>query len=297
MFPNHLSATHQRAVKRFHTTMPHSEVHVTTRDGIILYQQCWLPESACRAVVVVVHGFNEHSGRYARLAADLNRQGYAVYAIDLRGHGKSKGPRAWIASFDEYLDDVRILLDRVAHEQPGKAVFLFGHSMGGLIVARMAIIRPPKVNGLIFSGPAILIDEGVFPVLRHLASFLSMVWPRLRLIRLGCQFISRDPQVVEDFKNDPVVFHGRFPVRTGAEIIRTANLVQHRMEKIGLPFLVMHGTGDRAADPDGSRQLYDKASSSDKTLRLYDGLYHEVFSEPEREQAVSDLLDWLNARA
>ena len=126
--------------------MPHSEGRISSRDGISLYQQCWLPESACRAVVVVIHGFNEHSGRYARLAADLNNQGYAVYSIDLRGHGKSEGPRAWIASFDEFLDDVQILLDRVAQQQPGKPVFLFGHSMGGLIVAWLAITRAPPAT-------------------------------------------------------------------------------------------------------------------------------------------------------
>jgi acylglycerol lipase len=276
--------------------MQHLDARFLSCDGLSLYQQCWLPESDCRAIVVVIHGINEHSGRYAHLAADLNRHNFALYGMDLRGHGKSDGPRAWIDSFDDFLDDVEVFLDQVRQQQPGKPIFLLGHSMGGIIVAWLAITLPPKVQGLIFSGPAILVGGKVFPVLRRLASFFSLIWPSLRLVRMGCQFISRDPQVIDDFKNDPLVFHGRFPVRTGAEILHAAKLVQQRMEEIRLPFLVMHGTGDIVADSDGSRQLYDRASSTDKTIHLYEGLYHEIFSEPEREQVISDLLAWLNAR-
>jgi len=276
--------------------MLHDEEHFSSRDGLNLYRQCWLPVFDCRAAVVVIHGINEHSGRYARLAADLNRQGYAVYAMDLRGHAKSDGERAWIESFDEFLDDVEMLLDRVANDQPGKPIFLLGHSMGGLIVARLAITRPPKVRGLILSGPAILVGGKVFPILRRLAAFFSRIWPKLRLVRMGCRFISRDPKVIEDFKNDPLAFHGRFPVRTGAEILRVAKSVQHNLEEIRLPILVMHGSGDIVADAAGSRLLYARASSADKTLHLYDGLYHEIFNEPERERVINDLLAWLNAR-
>jgi acylglycerol lipase len=276
--------------------MTHSENYFLGHDRLNLYRQCWLPESDCRGVLIIVHGFNEHSGRYARLAVDLNRQGYAVYSMDLRGHGKSDGPHAWIASFDEFLDDIEILIEHVMREQPGKPVFLFGHSLGGLIVAWMAITRPPQVRGLVFSGAGIVVGEKVFPILRRIAPFMSSIWPRLRLVRMGCRYISRDPRVVEDFKNDPLVFHGRFPVRTGAEILRVAKQVQHRWEEIRLPLLVMHGTDDFAADPEGSRRLHAQASSIDKTLRLYDGLYHEILSEPERDQVVKDLIDWLNAR-
>ncbi|HEY4760145.1 MAG TPA: lysophospholipase [Thermoguttaceae bacterium] len=276
--------------------MSHLEERFLGRDGLSLYQQCWLPESDCRALVIIVHGLHEHSGRYARLAADLNRSAYAVYSMDLRGHGRSAGRRAWIVSFDEFLDDAEILINRVAQRQPGKPIFLLGHSMGGLILAWLAINKPPKVKGLIFSGPAILVGGKVFPILRHFAAFFSRIWPGLSLFRLGCRFISRDPQVVEDFKRDPLVFHGAFPIRTGAEILHAAKLIQGRLPEIHLPILVMHGAGDVVADPKGAQQLYAQASSTDKTLRLYDGLYHEIFSEPERAQVVSDLLEWLNAR-
>ena len=264
--------------------MPHHEDRFSARDGLGLYEQCWLPEREPGAAVVVVHGINEHGGRYARLAEDLNRRGYAVYTMDLRGHGRSDGDRALVRAFDEYLDDVEVLLERVAARQPGKPVFLFGHSMGGTVVALLGIMRPPKVRGLILSAPAVLIAGGVFPVLRRLASLASMVWPTLRLVRLGCRFISRDPAVVEAFKNDPLVFHGRFPVRTGAEILRAAKCVQTGANRLALPLLILHGAGDFVTDPQGSRLLVARAGSADKTLRLYPGLYHEVFSEPEREQ-------------
>jgi acylglycerol lipase len=275
--------------------MSHKETRFSARDGLSLYEQCWLPEGPIKAVLVMVHGVNEHSGRYARLAGDLNRNGYAVYMMDLRGHGRSDGARVMVRSFDDYLSDVEVLLERVAEREPGKPLFLFGHSMGGAIVTLLAITRPPKVRGLILSSPALLIAGGVFPVLRKLASFFSAVWPSLRLVGIGCRFISHDQAVVEAFRADPLVYHGKMPVRTGAEILRTADLIQKQMESIQLPLLIIHGTGDYVTDPNGSRQLYARAKSEDKTMQLYPGLYHEVFSEPEREQAVTDLLAWLDA--
>lgn len=274
--------------------MPHHEDRFTTRDGLSLYEQCWLPEEEPRAAVVVVHGVFEHSGRYTQLADDLNRRGYAVYAMDLRGHGRSEGDRAMIRSFDLYLDDVELFLERVTARQTGKPVFLLGHSMGGAVAALLGITRPPKIRGLILSAPAVSVASGVFPLLRRLAWLASIVWPTLRVTRLGCRFISRDPAVVEDFRNDPLVFHDRFPVRTGAEILRAAKRIQTDAERITLPMLIMHGTGDYVTDPQGSRMLVARAHSTDKTLRLYSGLYHEIFSEPERQQVLDDLLAWLD---
>ncbi len=276
--------------------MSHHEDRFTTRDGLSLFEQWWLPDGEPAAAVVVVHGINEHSGRYARLAGDLNRHGYAVYAMDLRGHGRSEGQRVWVRSFDEYLDDVEILLERVAGRQPGRRLFLLGHSLGGGIVLLLGILRPPKVRGLVVSGPSVVIGGKVFPVLRRLAPWVSAVWPTLRLARLGYWYISRDRTVVEAFKNDPLVFHGRFPVRTGDEILRAAERIQRGMGQLQLPLLILHGTKDFSTDPEGSRLLAAHAGSADKTLHLYDGLYHEVFSEPEREQVVADLLAWLDAR-
>jgi acylglycerol lipase len=274
--------------------MTHHEDRFAARDGIGLHEQWWLPKAEAVASVVIVHGINEHGGRYARLAEDLNRRGYAVYVMDLRGHGRSEGDRAMIWEFDQYLNDVEVLLERVAARQPGKPLFLFGHSMGGAIVALLAITRSPKVQGIVLSAPAVQIAGGVFPILRRLAALVSMLWPTLRVTRMGSRFISRDPAVVESFRNDPLVFHGRFPVRTGAEILRAAKRIQAGASRITLPLLVLHGTGDIVTDPRGSRLLVSRATSTSKTLQLYTGLYHEVLSEPEREQVLADLLEWLD---
>ncbi len=274
--------------------MSHHEDRFAARDGLSLYEQFWLPAGEPRATVVVIHGVTEHGGRYAKLAHDLNCRGYAVHTMDLRGHGRSDGDRILIRRFDEHLDDVELLLARVAERQAGKPLFLFGHSMGGAIVALLAATRQPQAQGLILSAPAVIVAGGVFPVLRRLAAVVSVVWPTLRLVHLGCGFLSRDPAVVEEFRNDPLVFHGGFPVRTAAEILRAAGRLQTAAGHLTLPLLVLHGTGDRVTDPRGSRLLVARAGSTDKTLRLYPGLYHELLSEPEREQVLADLLAWLD---
>jgi alpha-beta hydrolase superfamily lysophospholipase len=197
----------------------------------------------------------------------------------------------------------------VTEQEPGKPLFVFGYSMGGTIGLLWAIRRLAggdgqeagkmpalPVRGLIVVGPGIRIGPGVFPIMRRLVWLVSRVFPRLRLVRLRGGGISRDPLVVAGFQNDPLVFHGRIPVRTGAEILRAADRVTGELESVRLPLLILHGTVDRVCDCEGSRQLYLRAASTDKTLRLYDGLYHEILSEPERRQVLDDLLNWLDAR-
>ena len=276
--------------------MPHEASRFHSRDGLELYENRWLPEGDPAAVVVLVHGFMEHSGRYAEVAGALNRQGYAVYAPDLRGHGKSPGDRVFIHSFDQYVDDLETFLERVRARHAGRPFFLFGHSMGGSIVALLAITRRPDVRGVVLSAPAVQVGRQVFPILRRLAAMLSTVFPRMRLVRMGCNWLSRDPEVVADFRSDPLVFQDRFPVRTGAEILHAAQSIQDRMEALRHPLLLLHGTHDRVTDPEGSRRLYAGAGSTDKTLKLYEGLYHDLLHEPERQQVTADLLEWLAAR-
>lgn len=276
--------------------MPYHEAYFTTSDGIRLFQRRWLPDQDALAVVVVVHGFLEHSGRYADLAERLTSHGLAVYALDLRGHGKSDGPRAMVYSFDEYLRDVETLLQRAGEQQPGKPVFLFGHSMGGLIALWVAIRRQGELSGLITSGAAVRLGARAFPWLRRLAIVAGWLLPRVRLVRMGSGMLSRDPAVADDFRRDPLVFHGRFPLRTGAEIIRAGRALEPRLDELRLPLLILHGTGDVVTDPLGSREAHARARSSDKTLCLYEGLYHDVTHEPQREKVVADLVAWLDAR-
>jgi len=277
--------------------MPYHEDRFPAHDGLTLCEKTWLPEGEVRGVVVLVHGLFEHCGRYADTAGQLNLEGYAVSAMDLRGHGRSEGERAWIESFDEYLADLELLLERVCRRHPAGPVFLLGHSMGGAIAALLAIERRPKLDGLILSAAALSIGRGVFPFLRRLAGFVARVWPRLRLVRVRFLKVSRDPAVVEGFLNDPRVFHGRFPVRTGAEVLRAAERIRRRAEDFRLPVLILHGTGDCVTDVEGSRHLHAHASSGDKTLKLYEGLYHDLLHEPEKAQILGDVVAWLRARS
>jgi len=277
--------------------MVYQEAWFEAADGVRLRHRSWLPEEGEPAArIVFVHGFTEHSGRYEQMAEALCRRGYAVDAIDLRGHGGSQGCRAWVRSFDVYVDDVERFLARVRQANPGKPTFLLGHSMGGTIVTLLAIDRRAAVDGLILSAPLLKMPNHLFRALRYLALFASRLVPRLRITSLGARYVSRDPQVVAAFEADPLVFHGRFPVRTGAEILRALRRVRRRMEAVELPLLLLHGTGDMVTDPEGSRQLRARARSEDKTLRLYEGLYHDLFHEPEGEKVLADVLEWVGAR-
>lgn len=257
----------------------------------------WMPDHSPRAAVVLIHGVCEHGGRYRPLAEELTRHGYAVYAIDLRGHGRSEGQRILIRRFDDHLDDAEQLLAEVQARYADRPVFLLGHSMGGAVAARLVIRRRPAIQGVILSAAAVRVAGHLFPLLRRLAGVVSILFPRLRLVRVGTGRLSRDPAVIADFKADPLVYNGKFPVRTGAEILRAARELHRELESLELPVLILHGTGDWITDPRGSRELYERARSKDKTLKLYDGLYHDLFHEPEWRQVTADVVAWLESRA
>lgn len=266
-------------------------------DGTMLFERRWLPAGTFRGEILIVHGFLEHGGRYARTAEALAGRGFAVTATDLRGHGRSGGPRCWVRSFDDYLVDLDVVFVRVRNRTGGKPLFLFGHSLGGLIAILWCQERQPVLSGLLLSGPALEVPRQLFPWMRRAAKVGSVLFPRLRLVRMGCRNISRDEAVVRQFRADPLVFHGRFPVRTGAEILRAGEVARRRLGEVRVPLLILHGTADRAAAVEGSRALYEQAESKDKQLRLYDGLYHEVLNEPEREQVLGDMAEWIEERA
>ncbi len=263
------------------------------RDGTRLFERCWRPGGGPRAEVLLVHGFIEHGGRYAPTAEALARRGYAVSVMDLRGHGKSAGPRCWIRGFDEYVDDLDCFFARVVRRGEGKPVFVLGHSLGGLIALRWCIGCRREPSGLILSGPVLQVGHRLFPWLRHLARLGSILFPRLRWARMGGRNISRDAAIVAEFRDDPLVFHGRFPVRSGAEILRAGALARAAFEEVRTPLLILHGAADRVAAVEASQELFERAGAADKTLRVYPGLYHEVLNEPEKEQVLADLIQWI----
>lgn len=277
--------------------MDRREYQFSTEDGLRIHARRWLPASEPAAVIVLVHGLSEHSGRYQAFGEELSRQGYAVHAADLRGHGLSDGPRIFVRAFDVFVADLVCWLDHVRSEHPGRPLFLFGHSMGGLIVASLAVRHNmADVRGLIFSAAALRVSDEVAPALRRIAGAASLLFPTLRIVQVRSKKLSRDPLVVARFQSDPLVYHGCMPNRTAGEILSAARRIQNDYRAVRLPFLAMHGTCDAVTDPQGSRQLYEQAPSTDKTLKLYDGLYHDLLNEPERGQVVADVAAWLQTR-
>ncbi len=264
-------------------------------DGLQLFERSWLPDGDPKAAVAIVHGYAEHSGRYEHVAKRLVAGGYAVYALDLRGHGRSEGRRVFIRSMDEHLGDVDRFLDRVRERQPALPLFLLGHSMGGTVVAAYLVTGARSLSGAILSAPAIRSQRGSSAIARAILAILARLLPRLPVGRLDSAEISRDPQVVARYDADPLVYRGRMPAGTIAALVRAARMVLANLETITLPLLLLHGTMDSLADPEGSRQLHEQAASSDKTLKLYEGLYHEIFNEPEQERVLDDLVGWLEA--
>ena len=273
----------------------HQETFVEASDGVRLYAQWWKPSGPPKAVVCLVHGGSEHSGRYAHVANALTRSGYLVGAIDLRGHGRSPGGRVFVQVFGEYLTDVRSLLSQAAKEAPGRPVFLLAHSLGGLIATLFVISELPSVAGLVLSGPLLELGSGISRTGRTLALIVGWLFPCFPIGNaLDTTAISRDPHVVSAYATDPLVHHGAIPARTGAEVIKAVAEMDTRMEEVRAPLLIFHGTHDRLARVEGSNRLYERASSTDKTLRLCQGLFHEVFNEPERETLLGELVKWLD---
>ncbi|MFJ1461293.1 lysophospholipase [Nocardia sp. N2S4-5] len=262
------------------------------RGGNVFWR-AWLPEEQVRGVVVLVHGVAEHSGRYEHVGKRLADNGFAVYAPDHIGHGQSSGSKANIDSVDGAADNVATLLDFAAHTHPGVPKFLVAHSMGSLITLYLATRAPLDVAGIAVSAPPLVISAGN-PVQRLLAPILSRFTPGLGVLQLDSSAISRDPEVVRAYDNDPLVFRGKLPARTGAEILQATETITRRLDRLTVPTLVLHGTADALAAPASSDLIEQRAATSDLTVNRYPGLYHEIFNEPEQATVLNDLTTWLN---
>jgi acylglycerol lipase len=276
--------------------MERSEGTFNTPDGLSLYYQRWLPEGSPAAVVVIVHGLADHGGRYAHVGAFLAAAGYAVYALDQRGHGRSDGKRCYADRFSDHVDDLAFFLDRVRDEQGGRKTFLLGHSMGGTIVLDYALTHRHGLAGILVSSALIRLGAASATPLAPLAGLLSAVLPRVGTTVIDAAAISRDAAVVESYRHDPLVFCGKIPAREGAEALKAARRIEAGIGTIDVPMLILQGTADRIVDPAGSRRLYEKAGAADKTLKLYDGFYHEIMNDPGQQAVLKDIKDWLAAR-
>jgi alpha-beta hydrolase superfamily lysophospholipase len=263
--------------------------------GLDLHAQAWLPEASPRAVIALAHGLGEHSGRYGHVAERLVAAGYAVYAVDHRGHGKSPGPRANIERFDYVVSDFCAFAGRTARQHPGTDLFLLGHSLGGAIAFASALRLQDSLRGLVLSAAALALEDKV-PAWQHAcARVLAAVTPNVGVRSIAPAAISRDPRVVRQYEDDPLVHHGSIPARTAVELVAATRTFPALAARLRLPVLVMHGTADQLVPPGPTRAIHQAIASRDQTLRYYEGLFHELFNEPERDQVLADVIRWLDA--
>lgn len=258
------------------------------------YERRW-PVDAPRANVLIVHGYREHCARYDHVAATLNHHAFSVYSYDQRGHGRSPGKKSYIERFDHYLDDLDAYL---AHAQPdfgGLPLLVIAHSMGGLVFTRYLQTRAFRPAAVVLSSPLLAMKE-VSPILLSLADTLSALAPWLPVAGLDPKAISRVPSVVEEYQRDPLNGHGAIVARSGAELTRAVALARQEAAKIALPLYLMHGTADQLAPCEGSRYLHEHAASMDKTLKIYEGGYHELMNDVISEEVKQHMADWMESK-
>jgi alpha-beta hydrolase superfamily lysophospholipase len=273
--------------------MKHIEGNFIGSGNASIYYQGWLPDGDVKAVLLVVHGLGEYSGRYMNIVDYFVPLGYAVYALDHIGHGKSDGIREYVNKFDDYTNTLNVYFKMVKAWHPDKPFFLLGHSLGGLIATYYLLDHQADFKGAIISAPAIKIGESVSPMTITMSKILAKIAPKAGVLALDATTISRDPEVVSAYANDPLVFHGKTPARLAAEMLKAMMRVTAEVNTITLPFIVVQGSEDKLVDPGGARMLYDKAASTDKTIKIYEGMYHEVFNEPDRARVLGDVAAWL----
>lgn len=276
--------------------MSHIEYEWKAADGLKIYAQAWEPETAPKAVVCLVHGLGEHGGRYTYVAETLNQGGYAVLASDLRGHGKTEGKRGHAPSFDAFMDDMAILLKNAAQCYSGSPCFLWGHSLGGVLVANYVLRRKPQLEGVVITSAGFLrtsISNQKMKI--QFAKIAGKIIPEMSMpTGLDANKISRDPEVVERYVNDPLV-HGVATLAMAKYTIDAIPWACAHASEWTLPVLIMHGDGDAIAFVSGSEE-FANLIKQDCTLKIWPGLWHETHNEPEKEQVLAYALGWLDSQ-
>jgi len=275
--------------------MNHIEGYFKGVRNANIYYQGWLPDGDVSAALIIVHGLGEHSGRYVNMVSHFIPLGYAFYGLDHIGHGKSEGEREMVDRFADYTDTLSIYVNMVKGWQPGKPIILLGQSMGGLIVPYYLLDHQSDFKAAVIFAPAIKIPDSISPITITVGKILSSIAPKVGILRLDTTGLSHDPDVVKAYVNDPLVFHGKTPARLAAEMLKAMQRVTAEVDEITLSFITLQGSADRIVDPGGAQLLFDKASSKDKAIKIYEGFYHEVFNEPERAIVLKDMETWLKA--
>lgn len=261
--------------------------------GAKLFRQTWSPTDAPKAIIILVHGYDEHSSRYAYFAKHCVKHGFAVHSLDHWGHGKSDGINGFVPEFSVYHDGLDALIDQIPADQQALPWILLGHSLGGLISASYLLENQSRFAAAVLSGPAIKATEEPSSFMKGLSRFLSKAAPKMGVLGLDANGVSRDPKVVADYLADPLVSGTKISARLAAEMMENMEMVQDQAARITLPMLLLHGADDSLTAPEGSVFLNDNISSKEKALKIYPGLFHEIFNEPEKDTVLTDMTDWI----
>ena len=259
--------------------------------------QSWSPagDQRHKGVVTIAHGYGEHIGRYRHVAARLNQAGFVVYGLDHQGHGRSAGRRGRISLGAAVADLDQLIVTVSQARHPQLPQFLLGHSMGGAIALRYAIAHQQRLTGMAVSAPLAAVEGG--SALHGFGRVLGKVLPGAPVSRIDPRLVSRDQRVVNDYIADPLNHHGPIPAAVARDFILHAGTLGRDVGQITLPTLLMWGTADRLCPPAGSEMVAAQIGSEDLTVKRYEGLFHEILNEPERERVLDDLVAWLELHA
>ena len=270
------------------------EETVPGSSGLNIFVRSWRPSGSARAIVVICHGLNAHSGQYQSVGEQFAAVGLAVYALDLRGRGHSDGERFYVEKFADYVSDVATVVALAKAREPGLPVYLLGHSAGGVVSCIYTLEHQSELAGLICESFAFQIPAPDFAV--AVLKGLSHLAPHAHVVKLKNEDFSRDPDVVRAMNDDPLIAHEVQPTRTAAEMARADDRLKQEFPLITLPVLILHGTLDKVTRPSGSQLFFDNAGSADKTLNLYEGYYHDLLHDLDREKVMADIIGWINTR-
>jgi alpha-beta hydrolase superfamily lysophospholipase len=268
--------------------------HISGASGLKLFVRSWRPDAAARGAVAIVPGFNSHSGYYGWVGEQLAASGLAAYAVDLRGRGQSDGERFYVKHFGDYVSDVETLIALVKSREPGVPVFLLGHSAGGVVSCMYALEHPAELAGLICESFAYQVPAPDFAL--AVIKGLSHVAPHAHVLRLKNEDFSRDPKVVEAMNADPLIAHETQPTLTVAEMARADERLKQEFPRMRVPVLILHGTADKATKPTGSQFFFDTAGSKDRSVKFYNGFFHDPLNDIGKEQVMADITSWIDTR-
>lgn len=262
--------------------------------GLKIATRSWEASGKAKAVMILIHGFNAHSGYMEWPAEKLSAGGFACYALDLRGRGNSEGERFYVEEFSDYLGDVDKLAGIARAENPGLPVYVLGHSAGGVIATSYVYEHQDEIAGLVCESFAF--DVGLPHLVQLALQGVGYLAPHVHVFSLNNADFSRDPAHVERMNNDPLIHKESQPAETASEMLKAAERLKEHMPSFNVPVFIIHGTEDKATQPRGSQYFYDHAGSTDKTLRLYEGHFHDLLADVDKEIVMADIENWLNER-